>query len=113
MTATENSIAAGAGVPTGAGVWRAEFAETVRLAAPKALTQLGQIATMMTDLILIGRLGDAALAAAALAHAVLFAAFTLGMGLVSAVAPLTAQAYGGRRPRMVRRSLRVGLWAAF
>ena len=113
MTATETRIAAGAGVPTGAGVWRAEFAETVRLAAPMALTQLGQIAMMTTDLILIGRLGDAALAAAALAHAVLFAAFTLGMGLVSAVAPLTAQAYGGRRPRMVRRSLRVGLWAAF
>ena len=31
---------------------------------------------------LIGRLGDAALAAAALAHTVLFAAFTVGMGLV-------------------------------
>src|SRR6478736_3959873 len=112
MTAIETSIAAGTGVPTGAGVWRAEFAETVRLAAPMALTQLGQIAMMTTDLILIGRLGDAALTAAALAHTVLFAAFTLGMGLVSAVAPLTAQAYGARTPRMVRRSLRVGLWAA-
>ena len=55
MTATETRIAAGAGVPTGAGVWRAEFAETVRLAAPMALTQLGQIAMMTTDLILIGR----------------------------------------------------------
>jgi hypothetical protein len=46
-------------------------------------------------------------------HTVLFAAFALGMGLVSAVAPLTAQAYGARTPRMVRRALRVGLWAAF
>ena len=78
-----------------------------------ALTQLGQIAMMTTDLVLIGRLGDAALAAAALAHTVLFAAFTVGMGLVSAVAPLAAQAYGAREPRMVRRALRVGLWAAF
>jgi MATE family multidrug resistance protein len=34
------------------------------------------------------------------------------MGLVSAVAPLAAQAFGAREPRMVRRSLRVGLWAA-
>jgi MATE family multidrug resistance protein len=34
------------------------------------------------------------------------------MGLVSAVATLAAQAYGARRPRMVRRSLRMGLWAA-
>jgi MATE family multidrug resistance protein len=77
-----------------------------------ALTQLGQIAMMTTDLMLVGRLGDAAIAAAALAHTVLFAAFTVGMGLVSAVAPLAAQAYGARSPRMVRRSLRVGLWAA-
>ena len=33
------------------------------------------------------------------------------MGLVSAVAPLAAQAFGARNPRMVRRALRVGLWA--
>src|SRR6476620_6750399 len=112
MTATE-TIAAGAGVPTWASLWRAELAETVRLAAPMALIQLGQIAMMTTDLALIGRLGDAALAAAALAHTVLFAAFTIGMGLVSAVAPLAAQAYGAREPRLVRRALRVGLWAAF
>jgi len=77
-----------------------------------ALIQLGQIAMMTTDLILIGRLGDGALAAAALAHTVLFVAFTVGMGLVAAVAPLAAQAYGARAPRMVRRALRVGLWAA-
>ena len=28
------------------------------------------------------------------------------------MAPLAAQAYGARKPRMVRRSLRMGLWAA-
>jgi len=109
---TAETIAVGAAGPTRATLWRAELAETVRLALPMALIQLGQIAMMTTDLALIGRLGDAALAAAALAHTVLFAAFTVGMGLVSAVAPLAAQAYGAREPRMVRRSLRVGLWAA-
>jgi multidrug resistance protein, MATE family len=67
---------------------------------------------MTSDLALIGRLGDQAIAAAALAHTVLFTVFVLGMGIVSAVAPLAAQAYGAREPRMVRRSLRVGLWAA-
>ena len=41
-----------------------------------------------------------------------FVSFTFGMGLVSAVAPLAAQAFGARDPRMVRRALRVGLWAA-
>jgi MATE family multidrug resistance protein len=34
------------------------------------------------------------------------------MGIVSAVAPLAAQAFGACKARMVRRSLRMGLWAA-
>src|SRR6267378_1367903 len=89
-----------------------ELAETLKLAVPIALTQLGQIAMMTTDLALIGRLGDQAVAAAALASTVFFVSFTFGMGLVSAVAPLAAQAFGARNPRMVRRALRVGLWTA-
>ena len=93
-------------------VWRAEIIETVKLAWPIALTQLGQIAMMTTDLALIGQLGDGAVAAVGLAHLILFFGFVFGMGPVSAVAALAAQAFGAREPRLVRRSLRVGLWAA-
>src|ERR1700674_4989740 len=89
-----------------------EFAGTLKLAAPMALTQLGQIVMMTIDLALIGRLGDEAIAAAALANTVYFVSFTLGLGVVSAVAPLAAQAFGARNPHRVRRALRVGLWAA-
>src|SRR6266436_5837942 len=88
-----------------------ELTETLKLAVPIALTQLGQIAMMTTDLALFGRLGDQAVAAAALASTVFFVSFTFGMGLVSAVAPLAAQAFGARNPHRVRRALRVGLWA--
>jgi MATE family multidrug resistance protein len=89
-----------------------ELSETLKLAAPIAMTQLGQIAMMTTDLAMIGRLGSEAVAAASLAHTILFVSFTFGMGLVSAVAPLAAQAFGARNPHLIRRSLRVGLWAA-
>jgi len=89
-----------------------ELAETLKLAVPLALTQLGQIAMMTTDIAFIGRLGSDALAAASLAHTVFFVSFTFGLGLVSAVSPLAAQAFGARDPRMVRRALRVGLWTA-
>jgi MATE family multidrug resistance protein len=89
-----------------------ELTETLKLAVPIALTQLGQIAMMTTDLALIGRLGDKAVAAAALASTVFFVSFTFGMGLMSAVAPLAAQAFGARDPHQVRRALRTGLWAA-
>jgi MATE family multidrug resistance protein len=89
-----------------------ELAETIKLALPMALTQLGQIAMMTTDLAFIGRRGNEAVAAAALAGTVYFVSFTFGMGLVSAVAPLAAQAFGARDPHSVRRALRTGLWAA-
>ncbi|MGF6428539.1 MATE family efflux transporter [Bradyrhizobium sp. Pha-3] len=91
----------------------AEFAETLKLAVPLALTQLGQIAMMTTDLAFIGRLGSENVAAAALAHTVYFVSFTIGMGMMSAVSPLAAQAFGARNPRVMRRALRVGLWAGF
>jgi MATE family multidrug resistance protein len=97
---------------SGPGHLTLELAETLKLAVPLALTQLGQIAMMTTDIAFIGRLGSEAIAAASLAHTVFFVSFTFGMGLVSAVAPLAAQAFGGHDPRMVRRALRVGLWAA-
>ena len=116
MTSTENieraSMAPRVAARASSHHLREELAETLRLAVPMALTQLGQIAMMTTDLAFIGRLGDEAVAAAALAGTVYFVSFTFGMGLMSAVAPLAAQAFGARDPRMVRRSLRVGLWAA-
>src|ERR1700760_1796177 len=89
-----------------------ELSETLTLAVPMALTHLSQIAMRGTDLAFIGRLGNEAVAAAALAGTVYFISFTVGMGLVSAVAPLAAQAFGARDPHRMRRSLRTGLWAA-
>ena len=89
-----------------------ELAETLKLAVPIALTQLGQIAMMTTDIAMIGRFGSEAVAAAALATTVHFVSFTFGMGLVSAVAPLAAQAFGACNPHRIRRALHVGLWAA-
>jgi MATE family multidrug resistance protein len=91
---------------------RVDILDTLRLAWPMALTQLGQIAMMTTDLALLGRLGDKVMAAASLAHTILFAMFVIGAGLVSAVAPLAAQAFGARDPQRVRAALRVGLWAS-
>ncbi|QAU43902.1 MATE family efflux transporter [Bradyrhizobium guangzhouense] len=89
-----------------------EFVETLRLAVPMMLTQLGQIAMITSDLALIGRLGEDSVAAAALAHTVYFVSFTFGLGLMAAVSPLAAQAFGAGDVRRVRLSLRVGLWVA-
>ena len=83
---------------------------TVRLAAPLALMQLSQIAMSMIDVLMIGRLGKEALAGAALGNMLMFLWSVTGMGLVSAVAPLAAQAFGAKDPVRVRRVTRQGLW---
>src|SRR3982075_1830971 len=112
MTSLDRIVTPAHGAEPAGHQFTLELTKTLKLAAPIALTQLGQIAMMTTDLALIGRLGDQAVAAAALAHTVAFISFAFGMGLVSAGAPRAAQAFGARNPRQVRRALRVGLWAA-
>jgi len=89
---------------------RAEIRGTLALAMPIILTQLGQIAMMTTDAAFIGRLGPTALAGASLGLVTFFAVFVVCMGVVMATASLAAQAYGARRPRLLRRVIRQGLW---
>ncbi|WP_347340028.1 MATE family efflux transporter [Bradyrhizobium cajani] len=56
-----------------------------------ALTRLGQIAMMATDLAWIGHIGTEALAAAALAGMILSVGVTFAAGVISAVGPLAAK----------------------
>ncbi len=105
-------MAAAAGMPARGGVARAELGATLKLALPMALTQLGQIAMLTTDVVLLGRLGADVLAAAALGMNIFFVFFIFGLGIVTATAPLAAQAHGANDARGVRRVTRMGLWAA-
>lgn len=93
-------------------IWRREASATIRLAVPIAMTQLGQVVMMVTDVAMIGRLGSDALAASALSSIVYFFVFVVSMGVVMATSPLAAQAFGARKPRMLRRVVRQGLWIA-
>jgi MATE family multidrug resistance protein len=90
--------------------WRGEARATLRLAAPIVLTQLSWIAMLTTDAAMIGRLGAAPLAGATLVLMVYFALYVIGFGLVTATASLAAQAFGAKRPRILRRVVRQGLW---
>ena len=90
--------------------WRAEFKATSRLAGPLVITQVTQFSLSLTDTILIGRLGGDALAAVGLAATLYIVAYLLCMGILAAVPPLAAQAYGAQNPRLLRRTIRQGLW---
>lgn len=89
-----------------------ELSETTKLASPMVLTQVGQIALMTTDLAFIGRIDVEAIAAAALASRIYLVSFTISVGLLAAIIPLAAQAFAANNLAVVRRALRMGLWAA-
>jgi MATE family multidrug resistance protein len=97
---------------SGPSPWRAELRATAALALPLIGTQLAQIATMTTDVVLLGRLGADALAAGALGANVVYVFITFTLGVLMAVSPMVAQAVGRRLHyvRDVRRSVRQGLW---
>ena len=60
---TRQTLARAALPPASRTVWGEELIETIKLALPIALTQLGQVAMMTSDLALLGRLGDHVVAA--------------------------------------------------
>jgi MATE family multidrug resistance protein len=93
--------------------WLAEARALIRLAAPLALTQLAQMAVLTTDVIMLGRLGETALASAAIGNTVYYLAWLIGYGPASAITPMIAHIIGeGRFTRArVRHSVRMGLWS--
>jgi MATE family multidrug resistance protein len=93
--------------------WLGESRALARLAAPLVLTQLAQMAIMTTDLLLLGRYSQTALAAAAIGGTIWYLGWLVGGGPAAAVAPMIAQ-HLGARPKSrggVRAALRMGLWA--
>ena len=59
---------------------------------------------------MVGRLGSLELAAAALGNNVIFFILLVCMGIILAVEPMVAQAYGAGKHEPVERSVRQGLW---
>ncbi|MGI8944432.1 MAG: MATE family efflux transporter [Qipengyuania sp.] len=92
--------------------WRDEIVATLRLSWPLAAANLLQMLTYAVDVIFIARLGEAELAASALAVAVFGLVLWALSGLTGAVAPLIAAELGERAPalRPVRRATRMALW---
>lgn len=71
---------------------------------------VAQFAIGLTDSIMLGWYGAAALAAVTLAGSYFFSLFLLGSGFAFAVMPLVAEAAGAGEERQIRRATRMGLW---
>ena len=94
--------------------WRAETRATLTLALPLIGVQLSQIAVLTTDVLMMGWLSAAALAAGALGFNLYFILWGVGLGVLIGTSPMMAQAIGRKRHmvRELRRTLRQGLWMA-
>ena len=77
--------------------WRVETVALVTLAIPLVFTQLAGMAVMTTDVIMLGRLSQTALAAGAIGSTIYYFAWLIGAGPSQAVAPMIAQSLGADR----------------
>ncbi|OCC03035.1 MATE family efflux transporter [Labrys sp. WJW] len=94
--------------------WSREALETLILAWPLILTNLVELALTTTNLILVGELGSQAIAAVTLANNLFFFFAIIGLGVVTAVAPMVASALGAGdgSGRDIRRTVQQGLWTS-
>jgi len=89
-----------------------EIGALLRLAGPISVGQLGSIAMMTTDTMMVAPLGAAALAAAGLAIALQMAVLVAVSGTLGGVTPLISQSHGAGDLAECRRVGVQGLWAA-
>lgn len=89
-----------------------ELRQTLTLAWPLIIAQLAHIGLTATDVVFLARLGPDYVAAGSLSNALLHPLLMFGHGVVTAVAPMVAQALGAKQRRQVRRTVRQGLWMA-
>ena len=74
--------------------WRADLLDMARIAMPIVFINLGIQAMGVVDALMVGKLGGAAIAAVALGNFYFFNASVFGMGLLCAIDPVVAQAFG-------------------
>ncbi|MXP62300.1 MATE family efflux transporter [Roseomonas sp. M0104] len=93
--------------------WGRELRATLALAWPLALTNLSQIALVLTDTFFLGQLGEVPLAAATLGGNLYFIAMALPFGLGFAASAMLAQERGrvAGHVREMRRTVRQASWA--
>ena len=90
-------------------LWRREIGPTLALALPIMAGMVSQMLMGLADAIMVGRVVVVPLAAASLVSAVAHLPLVFGMGLLTCIAVLASQAYGGRRPAEAGEVLRHGL----
>jgi MATE family multidrug resistance protein len=88
---------------------RAELRETLRLALPVVVAQVGAMLMGVVDTAMVGRVGPDAVAAVALGHIYWVNVTVPGLGLLLVLDPVVAQAFGARDAAGVARGVQRGV----
>ena len=86
-----------------------EASVLLRLTGPLVLAQLSQTSMGFVDTVMAGRVSAIDLAAVAVGSSLFFPVYLFMVGLLTAVTPLVAQAYGRGDRTAVRHSIRLGM----
>lgn len=89
-----------------------EIKACLALAIPLAGAQLAQSAVSFVDTVMMGWLGSETIAAGGLAAMMFNTLLITSTSLISAVSPLSAEAYGAGKLKQVEKVVRQGLWLA-
>jgi MATE family multidrug resistance protein len=92
--------------------WLDEVRALARLAGPLIINNLSIAGMQFADAVMAGRLGAEALAAVAVGGSVWFLGFTVCLGLMMAISPITARKFGAGETSAIGRYTRQGLWLA-
>ncbi len=88
---------------------RDHLKQTIALAVPVAIGQIGQVLLGVTDSLMVGRLGSEHLAAASLGNSIFLLLLVLAVGIAAAITPLVAIASGENKPGECAIILRQGM----
>ncbi|HEX7860012.1 MAG TPA: MATE family efflux transporter [Verrucomicrobiae bacterium] len=92
--------------------WTREIAPTLKLAMPIMAGMVSHMLMGLADTMMVGHVGVTPLAASSFVNLLLHPPITFGLGLLSAVAILTSQAFGAKNPEQAGEALRNGLVAS-
>jgi MATE family, multidrug efflux pump len=94
----------------GAGAFATELKETMSLALPMTVAQVGQMLMGLTDTLIVGRLGVAPLAAVAFSNTIVTTLFVFGIGMLTSIGVVGARAHGAGDWQTKQAVLRISVW---
>lgn len=89
-----------------------ELRALLALAIPVALSEIGWMTMTVVDVVMVGKLGPAAIGAVGLGNAIYYAPSLFGIGLLLGLDTLVAQAFGAKKFDECHRALAQGIYLA-